>query len=524
MLRTSTTVALAAAALAPFLPGCSTGTASGLNSRLAIDGDLGEWRGGAYTVSTADAVYFRFSPGEEASIQANDETTRLVFDLDDSAATGKALQGPPEIGTLGVDLEILLSPPVGELAPAEAQRLRSNAARYNDPPPEMASGMTVLRHDAPGAVTHLGHADIGFIASPTHASDWFEAKLDRHAPALAGTGLATAGDARAVVLMTDPEGDVLRYSDPLTFVLPEPGAGHRLSTAGIPAQPSNTIRVLSINVLRGKPVTEPAPFARLITAVQPDVILFQEADDLDAERLEAWLSGYVGVLPAKHEWAQGVQSLAGGVGAWDAASMPDTGVAIATPHVIAGVYDDPVEFSDNGTPRTVRAITALVSTPLGDVLACSTHLKCCGTAGSSEDLRRLGEAGALNDRFAAIADAITAGEGRQIDARVIGGDLNLVGTRGPLDILAGGLSGSGRDLEPADTMILGQDVLYTWRNDRSSFAPGRLDWVLTGDARVVQSFAFDTRRMDPATLEAAGLEPGDSDASDHLPVVVDLRP
>lgn len=518
---------LAAAAISvSLLTGCATTQSQSRALDFGVDGDMSEWRGGGNTIATADAVYFRFSPGEVATIQANDETTRLVFDLDDDAQTGKPLPGPPEIGTLGVDLEILLSPPVSSLSESDADRVRQRAARSGGPAPKLTNGINVLRHDGPNAFTRLGHADVGYVAGPTYASEWYEARLDRHAPALAGTGLAGGGTARGVVLVTDGDGRVVRYSDPLEFVLPERAPERRATHVGIPAQREGTIRVLSMNVLRGKPATEPAAFARLIAAVQPDVLLLQEADDFDSARLEAWLSGYVGALPAKHKWADGVQSLAGDVGAWDAVAIADAGVAIATPHIITGTYDDPIEIADpeSGSPRTVRAVAAMVSTPLGDVLALSTHLKCCGSNGSREDRIRMAETSAINERFGAVADAAVAGEGRRIAARLIGGDLNLVGSRGPMDNLRAGLSGSGRDLTPAETPILGYDAAYTWRNDRSSFGPGRLDWFLVGDARVVGSFAVDTRLIDPATLAALGLEPDDSAISDHLPVVVDLKP
>ncbi|MBZ0172369.1 MAG: hypothetical protein K8E66_08325, partial [Phycisphaerales bacterium] len=287
----------------PCITACAGGP--GHPRTIAIDGELDEWRGGVVTVADADTVFFRFSPGEAGTLQANDETTRLVFDLDDDPATGKRLDGPPDVGTLGVDLEIMFSPPLNEIDPGAAQRVINRRIQRGEPASPFTSGMTVLRHEN-GVMTRHSHADVGFMASPTYAAEWFEAKLDRHAPALAGTGLDRAGSARGIVLITDGHGGVARYSDPFVFVLPEPGVA-RPATAGVPDQPEGTIRVLSMNVLRGKPIAEPAPFARLIAAIRPDVILFQEADDMTTESLEAWLSGYVGPLPGKHEWAESVQ-------------------------------------------------------------------------------------------------------------------------------------------------------------------------------------------------------------------------
>ncbi len=517
-------LALAALLGGSGLAGCAQ--TSGSTRGFVLDGNTREWSGGITTRADAETVSFRFSPGTEATLQSNTETTRLLFDLDNDPATGEMLVGPPDVGTLGVDLEVLLSPLVDDLAPSAAASLRSRRAQRGEADSPFASGVSVIRNNADGTVTRLGHADIGLFITPTYASDFFEARIDRTADALAGTGIEAAGSARAIVLMTGGVGEVNRYSEPIVFVLPEAADEKPLSNKGIPDQPEGTIRVLSMNVLRGKPQTEPAPFARLIAAVQPDVILFQEADDFEAQALEAWLSGFVGPLPSKHAWAAGVQGLAGGVGAWDAVSLPDLGVAIATPHVVSASYTDPIEIEDPGTgrTRTVRAITALVSTPEGEILACSTHLKCCGSAGSNEDLIRYAEAGAINDAFENAMGDVVGSLGRDIDAAIIGGDLNLVGTRGPLDILRTGLNTNGSDFEPASTGVIGDTAIYTWRDDRSYFGPGRLDWFLTGEATVAQAFALDTRLIDPDRLAMWGLYSDDSAVSDHLPVVVDLKP
>jgi hypothetical protein len=75
------------------LPGCAgtTGSARG----FVLDGNTREWSGGITTRADAETVSFRFSPGNEATLQANDETTRLLFDLDNDPATGEPLVGRP---------------------------------------------------------------------------------------------------------------------------------------------------------------------------------------------------------------------------------------------------------------------------------------------------------------------------------------------------------------------------------------------------------------------------------------------
>jgi endonuclease/exonuclease/phosphatase family metal-dependent hydrolase len=171
-----------------------------------------------------------------------------------------------------------------------------------------------------------------------------------------------------------------------------------------------------------------------------------------------------------------------------------------------------------GQGQHVRFVAASIVTPLGEVLAGSTHLKCCGFAGSEEDARRIAEAAAINNAYRTIAGATAPA------LRVIGGDMNLVGSRTPIDMLRASLDADGSDMDIAPALVLGDAAYYTWADDANNFSPGRLDWLLIGDAqaRVVNAFALDTTRLSDAALSQAGLQRTDSRASDHMPVVVDL--
>jgi len=66
---------------------------------------------------------------------------------------------------------------------------------------------------------------------------------------------------------------------------------------------------------------------------------------------------------------------------------------------------------------------------------------------------------------------------------------------------------------------------YTWRNDFSSYWPGQLDEVIYTDAvlELRRHYVLYTPEMSPDTLGAHGLQSGDSEASDHLLAVADLR-
>jgi len=192
------------------------------------------------------------------------------------------------------------------------------------------------------------------------------------------------------------------------------------------------------------------------------------------------------------------------------------GVAIVSKYPMRAL--GPETIDDPASDHPVRAVGAVVQTPEGDVAVTSVHLKCCGTKSSAEDSQRVIQAELINRAMdAAYADA---GAG----VRVIAGDFNLVGVRGPLDSMRAGLAPDGSDLSVARTETLGANALYTWWEAGNRFPPGRLDYLLYGGARAVNAFTLDTARLSDAALARLGLYRDDSRASDHLPMVVDLIP
>jgi len=75
-------------------------------------------------------------------------------------------------------------------------------------------------------------------------------------------------------------------------------------------------------------------------------------------------------------------------------------------------------------------------------------------------------------------------------------------------------------------MRLGDNAMYTWFDAGNAFTPGRLDYLLYSDAvaEAVNSFVLDTGVMSEAALARVGLDADDTSNSDHLPVVLDVRP
>ena len=162
--------------------------------------------------------------------------------------------------------------------------------------------------------------------------------------------------------------------------------------------------------------------------------------------------------------------------------------------------------------RTIRVIGAALTLSGHRLLVVSTHLRCCGYAGSFEDRTRVVEADAIRR---AIASAVASG---RFDGVIVGGDLNVVGSRWPLDILA-------ENLQVVEPLQFGGRSNTTWSDVRQPFLPGRLDFLLLSDPSpaVRRSFVFDSRLVHPRWLRHHGLRAGDTvEASDHRPVVVDL--
>ena len=123
---------------------------------------------------------------------------------------------------------------------------------------------------------------------------------------------------------------------------------------------------------------------------------------------------------------------------------------------------------------------------------------------------------------------------------VIAGDMNLVGGANQVLTLTDGLivdeMAFGPSFEPdwdrtpfADSWArhLGGTSVATWRDARSSFAPGKLDYIVYSDSalRMERAFILATEKLDEETLAGYGLRVEDTlEASDHLPIVADFTP
>jgi endonuclease/exonuclease/phosphatase family metal-dependent hydrolase len=199
-----------------------------------------------------------------------------------------------------------------------------------------------------------------------------------------------------------------------------------------------------------------------------------------------------------------------------------------------------VRSGSTGSPR--EGIWAFLappdsSWPAGPLIL-NPHPPCCGNeSGRDEEIGRA---------MAWLRGARERGEVTADTPVIVAGDMNLVGWSRQLRML---LEGGGHDDANAGAELAGAELAgaaltgaaltdaaprhlgghdtYTWRNDDGAFAPGRLDFILYGGDRLElgRNFVLWTPELDAATLEALGLEAGDTaEASDHLPVVADFAP
>jgi endonuclease/exonuclease/phosphatase family metal-dependent hydrolase len=278
-----------------------------------------------------------------------------------------------------------------------------------------------------------------------------------------------------------------------------------------------------------------ASFARLVAALDPDVLALQEIGQApregDGSRAPRRTAADVSQLMTQ------LAPLPTG-GSWYAHQAGD--------NVIVSKY--PLEMTrQRPTPAGHRDIAmALVRLPRAafprDLYVLNTHHKCCG-GDENEALRRK-----QSDAIAGwVRDARLPGGDIDLPPGtpvVIVGDFNLVGGPQPLRTLLDGdvfdEAAYGPDFRPDwdDTPLAdarpphnargAED--WTWRDDTSEFAPGRLDFVVYTDSVLdaVHRFVLDTTTMTPEELEATGLHKNDvlMDAErgvyDHLPVVVDF--
>ncbi len=292
------------------------------------------------------------------------------------------------------------------------------------------------------------------------------------------------------------------------------------------------IRIVTYNHA-GNFISDPsrnAAFHRILTALDPDIICFQEfSASVEAGEIVNRLNS---LLPVPG-------------GSW----RVHFGLLGGTRTVLASRYALLMTRTDTIPESSTRGVTmALVNLPTANypvkIYIMGVHLKCCGDPGGPEDESRQRSADAIANWLGDARGAVRpSGDNIVLPANtpIINlGDFNLVGNPQPENTLLtgdiqdeatfgpdvkGDWDGSDMtDLKPTDPFT-GYD--FTWQGNHA-YPPSRLDRFIYTDsvAYVANSFVLNSATMTPAARAALGLLAGDTlpqNSSDHLPIAMDLR-
>lgn len=277
--------------------------------------------------------------------------------------------------------------------------------------------------------------------------------------------------------------------------------------------PGSALRIASWNIKRDGLFEEDSAdaIARLLPVIDADVLVVCESFRYDAD-----------------EVLERVREISDSTG-FMYARKADPGNVVLSRYPIPqwwSILDLPSRYNGH------RGSAVLIDAPAGPIMVLPQHWRCC-----DKDGQRLYEADAL---IGFLRDAFTEGGNFTLPRElpfVICGDLNLVTTRRPLDVVLTGevvdKDSYGPDFAPGPgrTPLVAvplrhsdAPLMHTWRQAESKYYPGRLDWVLVpSNVEVLRGFVLDTGTMFGQTLNEHGLDRRDSSvASDHGAIVVDV--
>jgi endonuclease/exonuclease/phosphatase family metal-dependent hydrolase len=367
------------------------------------------------------------------------------------------------------------------------------------------SGTMVIDNEA----TDITQNDLTLRTAPTVTGTAFEVAIHRNSAPLTLNGAQSATVIRLVLASDEPDGDRLpdepggvSYEfDPTPVPAPEP--------LPLGKTDDQQLRILTYNTLQtGLFDAERQPrFRRIIQALAPDIIGLQEhyqnPDGVDS-LIAAWLPG----------------------SAW----YRSTGYAGNLVVSRFPVVHDTVLIASGRTQAVLLATESVLGS---DLLLLNSHFACCdANASRQHDADELIQV--LRDWRYGTGPFPLAAETPIVHL----GDFNLVGYRQQLLTLTAGdivneaafgpdfaPDWDGTDLADLFSRHTHLRMGYTWRNDQSSYSPGKLDYLLYTDSviEIGNHFVLNTLVLPDSVLVAYNLEREDTPlASDHLPRVMDI--
>ncbi len=350
------------------------------------------------------------------------------------------------------------------------------------------------------------HGTIGIITAPTVSSDFFEigfpidVSIEGY-PVFPGesVGIAFAYGSEERIPDTG-------FS---TFSLTNTGNEPEELTL---AKADGAVRLVCWNVLHDGIVERPEAFDPVFDTLQPDIVVLVEMWSTPAEETRILFNELVPLGEDK---------------SWHAARYDDADIVLLSRWPILEGWKIP----QSRAAAFVLEIPEPWTTPL---FVIGAHTPCCGKDEQRQE---------AIDAFMAFLRDAQQGTGMaampQGTPFVITGDMNLVGFSEQLTTLVTGQIvneewGPSFDPDWDGTALvdlfprhLTDNMVYTWRQDDSSYGPGKLDYIVYSDSKinVAHSFVLDTRRLSEEILAKINLKrEANAEASDHLPVVADLLP
>lgn len=353
--------------------------------------------------------------------------------------------------------------------------------------------------------------DLGMYALPTVTSNTFEIAIARNAIPDGINPLFTAATIR-VLLKDDSSGDALpNPGDIATYTFDETPVPEYVPVP-LEKESEDLIRVMAYNTLfNGLADTDRLTyFERIVKAIQPDIIGFSECSSTGVTYVKNLLDTWM-PLETSYGWYVTSDSSADLI---TASKFPITEQWLNLYRQHPVFIDLPVEYN-------------------ADLLFTNAHLRCCNANTERQNQ--------VDEYVSFMLDATAAGGSVDIPQNtpfVYAGDLNLVGYAQQLQTLLTGdiqnvgtygdgapYDWDGTDVADAVPPQADMRMAYTWKDDGSTYLPGRLDYMLYSDAvmSVEKSFVLQTEIMSTDRLNLYGLLAGDtSNASDHFPIVTDF--
>ena len=467
-----------------------TAAATAQSARIRVDGRFADWQsltplysdaigdpaggpldfGRLWVANDEMLLHLSLEVGGDMLLQ---QVNRIVLylDTDNDAATGTPVNG------IGAELE---------------WRFGDREGRFN----------------TAGGSTTISQNQIGIVTAPTVTGSRFEIALNRAAQPLPGQPLFSGDTIRIAFVDNGPGQDALPQQGERVAYAFDPTPLPPLAAPSLRRAAGSDVRFLSWNVLSDGPFDAgraPA-FRRLLTAIAPDIIGFQEIYSRGAGETEQW-----------------VEAVLGGSDWYSAKAGPD--------NIAVSRYPITNAWAVEGNGAFLIDLRPMID---GDLLFLVAHPPCC-----ENDAGRQFEIDAL---MAFIRDAREPGGVLDLPANspiVICGDMNLVGDAQQLTtLLTGDIVDEGRfgpdfapdwdgsafaDLDPNTSAL---PLTFTWYSAGSSFSPGKLDYLIYSDSVIdsLHALALFTPTLPTDTLARYGLLADDvTRASDHLPVIGDMR-